>query len=178
MKYVFFLLISGFAFGQVDSILLNNPKTRTVPFWDLDRTEIINVTNNNANILKQLDEQIDLLNGGAIRSIKKSVPANSTVDFFSLTSSGKSFSIILQTVSDTVDFYVAKIIEVTFTNGDVGMFSKDSKITNANDYELIVNPIDGGVKFSIINLSSMLETEINMVLTIAPSTNMATFTTL
>jgi len=177
MKYLIFLF-PIFIFGQVQDINLNNPKTKTVPFWDNDRTEIINKSANNNAILRQLDEQIDLLNGSAIRSVKKNVPNNSTVNFFTLTSSGKSFSLIIQVVSDTANFYVVKQIDLTYTDGNVGMFSKVSHLTNSNDFDLIATPITGGVRISIQNLSTSVSTEINMVMTIAPSTNPATFTIL
>lgn len=181
MKHLF-ILFSVLAFSQVQTIdyISNLPRT-TSPLTLGDKNEIKNVVNNNSTILGDLDGSIDLLNGGAIRTIQKVVNANSTLDFFTIQNANGVLSVDVKVVSEGNNFFLIKNHDITFVKGQQGIFinqSVNDPITH--DFDVILtNIVSGpnivGYMLSVQNKSATLPTTITMTITIGGTLSTITY---
>ena len=127
-----------------------------------------------------MDDAIDLIYGGAIRTMQKTVNANTTVDFFYLQNTNGVLSADAKIISEGGDFYLIKNYDITFVKGEKGFFTNQSTSDPVHDFEIILTNItDGaniiGYKLSVQNLSATLNTTITITLTIGGSLSPITF---
>lgn len=181
MKYIIFLL-PILVLGQVQSIDYTNnlPKT-TTPLTIGDKNKIKDVVNNNATILGQLDAQIDLLKGGAIRTISKAVPPNSGVNFFSMASANGVISLTIQIASDNIGFQVSKNITLNYAKGNASFMAQSTGGFNGHDFDITYTPIDDGLgnilgfTFQVNNLSTTETAQITLTMIVGGLTNGLTY---
>lgn len=177
---IIFLFFTSVIFAQATKVEYTNPTSATVPFFKNDKAELRTVINNNSDILKQLDDAIDLLNGGGIRTLQKTINANTTVDFFYLQNTNGVLSVDAKVISEGTNFFLIKNYDITFIKGQQGIFINQSTNNPAHDFEIVLTNItDGaniiGYKFSVQNLSTTLSTTITITLTIGGSSSPITF---
>lgn len=166
---IIFLFFTSFIFAQATKVEYTNPASSTVPFFKNDKTELRAVINNNSEILKQLDDAIDLIYGGAIRTMQKTINANTTVDFFYLQNTNGVLSIDAKIISDGS----VKNYDITFVRGQKNIFVKQTK----NDFDISLTDLSDGTNIIGYKLSvtSTVNTTITITLTIGGTLSPITF---